>query len=139
MVLGTRRNHLSRWHTLPAGAQGFLGNALSSYKNDVPLFEVKMNIWGKLTITPLKEAHHIYSIKYTGYGKEGYSLTNYKDEILATVASKFTWKSFKETYTLSAQADFAATESGRLLITLLAYHYRGMQQVAVNTGMVAAG
>ncbi|MES2486657.1 MAG: hypothetical protein V4581_12020 [Bacteroidota bacterium] len=116
--------------------RGIWGVQYDVVKDGQPLYQSKMSFWGKITITPIKEAHHFFTLKHKGY-KGGYVLQNYKGEEIARIIQNFTWKSFKSTYTLSTQPGFTQAEQGKLLVLLLGYHYRAMQSAAMSTGAVA--
>ena len=117
--------------------RGMWGVRYDLLKDAQLLYQSKMSFWGKITITPVKEEHHFFTLKHKGYTGD-YILLNYKGEEMARITQNFTWKSFKSTYTLNTQPGFTQTEQGKLLVLLLGYHYRAMQSAAMSTG-VAAG
>jgi len=109
--------------------RGFWGTHHELLQNNMPVYETKMSFWGKLTITPIKAAHHFYTITYKGF--KGYRLLNYKGEEVATLGSDMRRKGWKTIYTLNTVDGFTATDEGKLLSLLLIRQYRGAQQATV--------
>ncbi|KOS05887.1 hypothetical protein AM493_07440 [Flavobacterium akiainvivens] len=112
--------------------RGFWGTRFELLQNGRVMYEVKAGFWGKVTVTPLHEAHHFYTITYGKGFNKGYRLLDYKGEEVATVTSGMRkWKTF---YTLSTIPGFTDTDQGKLLALLLVRNYRGAQQAAVAAG-----
>ena len=63
--------------------RGFWGTTYELLQNDRPEYEVKMSLWGKVTITPLHEAHHFFTLTYGKGFSKGYRLLNYKGVMLS--------------------------------------------------------
>jgi hypothetical protein len=116
---------------------GFWGTRHNWVKEGKPVFEGRMTFWGKIIINPVKEPHHAYTLKHKGWNG-GYVLENYKGQEVAQIISNFTWKSFRANYTLTSIPGFTDTETGKLLILLMSYHYRAMQRSGASMGVVAA-
>lgn len=111
--------------------RGFWGTRFELLQNDRPVYEAKMSFWGKVTITPLRESHHFFTIAYSKGFNKGYRLLNYKGEEVATVNTNLRRKDWKTVYTLTTIPGFTGTDQGKLLALLLIRNYRGMQQAAV--------
>lgn len=113
--------------------RGFWGTRFELLQGDKIIYEAKAGFWGKVTVTPLHEAHHFFTITYGKGFNKGYRLLNYKGEEVATVTSG--WRKWKTYYTLSTIPGFTDTDQGKLLALILIRNYRGAQQAATASGM----
>jgi hypothetical protein len=108
--------------------RGFWGTRFELLQGDKVIYEAKTSFWGKVTVTPLQEAHHFFTIGYAKGFNKSYRLLNYKGEEVATVASK--WRKWKTYYVLNTIPGFTDTDQGKLLALILIRNYRGAQQAA---------
>lgn len=100
------------------------------FKGKEVLLDIKATWKGSYIINRPGDPERPYTFKPKGWFKNGYLLTNYKDEVLLEITQHFSWKKFTQDYAVASDETFGNEEIDRVLILLSAHFFRAMQNAA---------
>jgi len=114
--------------------KGFWSTKYDLVKDNAVVLSMKSKWQGSIELTKPIDPERPYNFKGRGLFKNGYTLTNYKGEILLEIVTNFSWKKMYPGYTITCGDTFGNDEFDRVLIMLSVHFLRAIQNQAAAAG-----